>query len=747
MSRRLGPLALALAILSLRPTSSFVRVPLTAVSRERSATQLLHFHTRLHDGVASVLHEAQVLDTLRVVQNRTIPSSPLDDVLHSAQDLAAQGHVPLENFMEFQFFGPLAIGSPPQDVYVCFDTGSSDLWVPGTKCDACAGQNRFDHSQSRTYHESSTHPAFAVQYGSGKVSGHFGDDLVHLADFAIPAMTVGIVKTEEASMARMKADGLLGLAFDGLSTFSHPPLFFALLEHYPDVASVFAFYLSPTPNTNGSQLHLGGYDEDLMHALDATWQMTDVLPQFGQWTFWRIALHSVRVGTHRNVCHDGCVAFVDSGTSLIGIPGTLYLNFLYEVATYAQDQGCYCGFVQYGFQCFLCAPENFPPLRFGVGHQHFYVLTGRDYTLCVGLTCIVLVQPSGQEMWVLGDVYMKKFYSLYDVEKKQVGFACIANSTLCGKESVAAHVATDAHESWPSSTSPFFEESFNMYAMDTHAVLSLFLSGLSLVGSVFIVASFVQYPILRTFRSFALFFWLAVCTLGYNVTLWLAGVSRTPLTHVLFCALLKSTQQFFGSAILLFSGALGLELVRAVRWTRSSAVDWTLAYHVGTWALAACSGGFSLLSGVIGFVPDGAGPCRVCFVGHSPTWARVVLFYLPATLTLVCAGTAVFLAMTSPSRHSLPPQAERARRTSGQLMSSCLATLATLLVPTVFGWLQVFGTDWVASSFFLYLSELCFYSQGLLNALFWAFNPSYRIVRYRGTHALGREATQLIGPN
>ncbi|KAF1788289.1 Peptidase family A1 domain [Phytophthora cactorum] len=690
MTRRLGLLAVALAVLSFQPASSLLRVPLTAKSQRRSAQNLLQFHTQPSDAVTNAVQVESVFNNLHVLQDGATNTLRGQNILHNALDLVAQGHVPLENFMEFQFFGPIAIGSPPQEVLVCFDTGSSDLWVPGNRCEACAGQDRFNHSQSSTFHESTTHPAFAVQYGSGKVSGHFGQDVVHVAQF------------QEESMARMKADGLLGLAFDGLSTFSHPPLFFALLEQYPELDSVFAFYLSPDPNTNGSELHLGGYDEDFMGSLQASWQMTDVLPQFGQWTFWRIHLHSVNVGKHRNACADGCVAFVDSGTSLIGIPGTLYLNFLYEVATFAQNQGCYCGFVQYGFQCFLCAPEDFPPLRIGVGGNHYYVLEGSDYTLCVGLTCIVLVQPSGQEMWVLGDVFMKKFYSLYDVKKKQMGFACAANSTLCGVEDIQdTTVNSNDNDLLPSQKSPFFENSFNMYDMDTHAVLVLFLSGLSLVGSGFIVSSFVQYPILRSFRSFSIFF----------------GCRRMSL----FCALLKSSQQFFGTAILLFSAAVGLELIRAVRWTQSSTVEYKLVYHVVIWCSAAFTGAFSLLTGVVGFLPDGAGP---------PGWARVFLFYLPATLTLTFAGAAVYLASIGSAGQSLPPQAERARRSSGQLLSSCS-----------------FGADWVTSGFFLYLSELCFYSQGLLNALSWAFNPSYRVARYRGNNASGGEAMRLMGPN
>ena len=57
--------------------------------------------------------------------------------------------VPLHNFQDAQYYGPISVGG--QQFQVIFDTGSSNLWVPAQNCSSCGSHPKYEPIKSSTY--------------------------------------------------------------------------------------------------------------------------------------------------------------------------------------------------------------------------------------------------------------------------------------------------------------------------------------------------------------------------------------------------------------------------------------------------------------------------------------------------------------------------------------------------------------------------------------------------------------------
>ncbi|PKI48874.1 hypothetical protein CRG98_030722, partial [Punica granatum] len=94
--------------------------------------------------------------------------------------------VALKNYLDAQYYGEIGIGTPPQNFTVIFDSGSSNLWVPSSKCIlsvACYFHSRYKSGQSRTYQKNGK--SASIKYGTGAVSGFFSNDDAIVGDLVV----------------------------------------------------------------------------------------------------------------------------------------------------------------------------------------------------------------------------------------------------------------------------------------------------------------------------------------------------------------------------------------------------------------------------------------------------------------------------------------------------------------------------------------------------------------------------------
>merc|ERR1719311_666505 len=331
-----------------------------------------------------------------------------------------------------EYYGKIAVGTPPQDFLVVFDTGSGNLLLPGKECadEACTAHKRFDSSAST----SATQIAFAdepdkpvekggdrdvvtITFGTGEMSGVFVKDQVCIGSICAIGNVVSATEESDEPFSLVPFDGIFGLSLPQMSEGQTFNIFDDMVTQKVLKSNNFAVFFGAS-DSEESEISFGEFKHERM-ASDIFYAPVSTPG------YWQVKMEDVAIGNSRqNLCtgSGGCQVAVDTGTSLLAGP-TDIINSLIDRLNVADDCANYAKLPNLGFvvqgRVLNLKPED-------------YVDKSSD-GCSVALMTLDIPPPKGP-LFIFGDPFLRKYYTIYDRDLLRVGFA------------LAKHPGVDAHK-------------------------------------------------------------------------------------------------------------------------------------------------------------------------------------------------------------------------------------------------------------------------------------------------------------
>ncbi|XP_065209271.1 chymosin-like [Planococcus citri] len=305
------------------------------------------------------------------------------------------------------FYGTISIGTPPQKINVLFDWKTNGIWMLSSYCNdsVCRAQNHstYNHKISTTFRGEDDFDT--------KIWQHPGE--------ATDTITIGNIQTQNVSFFVTTSseefnstpyDGFVGLGRE--SDFIH--------RHCEKLGFKRKFSLYIQDNST-SELMLCGEDKTKFQG-----NLKYITTDGQQFSRWNVAIQSILL--HRGdkyvleMQFDDARRFaLDPTSSYITGPNDVIAKIYNELNTRTSK-------IRDDLKEVDCKHiHTLPNITFRAADNNF-TLTGNDYIKQVThndeRVCIVqFVSHEYSELWIIGNVFNRKFYTVFDVEMQRIGFA------------------------------------------------------------------------------------------------------------------------------------------------------------------------------------------------------------------------------------------------------------------------------------------------------------------------------------
>ncbi|KAK0665388.1 putative Endothiapepsin precursor [Cercophora samala] len=343
-------------------------------------------------------------------------STHLDDVTNSFRGGGESGDVNAESITaDREYLSRVGFGTPFQYLNVDLDTGSADVWVFSSETRTKKPRETiFDLKKSSTS-KLLNGSEWRISYGDSSYAwGHVYHDSIDIAGIPVHnAVVQSAVDVSDSLSSDKYIDGIFGLAYNLHSQVrpKEPTVLETIKGHLDKPV-----FTADLRYRSDEGVYTFGYIDHDRHIGEINY--TPLLPNS---TFWEFNFTGLHVVGHDYWYISQWRVIADTGTTLLLLSPDI-VNMYYSAVPNATSDQAFGGLWHYP-----CDTE-LPDFEIGFANGWVATVPGKymNYTTYneVPGSCMGGLQAfDSEEFGILGDIFLKAVYTVFDMEGGRIGFA------------------------------------------------------------------------------------------------------------------------------------------------------------------------------------------------------------------------------------------------------------------------------------------------------------------------------------
>ena len=346
--------------------------------------------------------------------------------------------ISLSNMGNTQYLGEIIVGSNNVSVSVVFDTSGSWFWVPTEDSSDKPQLDSVDlyrSTESLTFNkikeENST-----LLYGKTRITGSLAYETISFGQNRIRVKNHTILLSKARQFEdESNTHGVFGLGLSNVN--GHSSILETMKAQNLIQNRMFSVYLEDNINawkTNDSEIMFGGFDP-------TKFKGKPIYAPLVNTKSWAVRLLDMRVGntsllqSTRNKTQQSSSssretmnfsALIDTSSNYLVIPSNAINDLIAHLRVEHQIE---CYYLNDNFPVCACAlndPYEFPNITISLEKDTLF-LEPNAYIRRNGGVCSILLSAldpqEDQTRWKFGNVFLRAYYTIFDADKLQIGFA------------------------------------------------------------------------------------------------------------------------------------------------------------------------------------------------------------------------------------------------------------------------------------------------------------------------------------